>query len=76
MAVKRIAEAVNIPASTAALAPTPPAHAASTSKCDSAPSHSACDGVIPGGPCTTGTNEAKTSAPMWAFPGRGTNTRI
>src|SRR5579863_960055 len=60
----RLAAVVFLAAGLIAGSPALPAQAASVSSCASSPSHSNCDGVFPGGACTTGTYYVVDSLPL------------
>jgi hypothetical protein len=60
----RLAAALFLTAGLIASAPALPAQAASVSSCAASPSPANCDGVLPGGACTTGTYYVVDSAPL------------
>jgi hypothetical protein len=62
--VVRLAAVLFLAAGFIAGVPALPAQAASDSSCAASPSHADCDGVLPGGACTTGTYYVVDSAPL------------
>jgi len=59
-----LAAALLLAAGLIAGGPALPAQAASVSSCAASPSHANCDGVLPGGACTTGTYYVVDSSPL------------
>jgi len=71
----RLAAALFLAAGLIGGAPALPAQAASVSSCAASPSHANCDGVLPGGACTTGTYYVVDTAPLInTVTGRSSNS--
>jgi hypothetical protein len=64
VAVVRLAAVLFLAAGLAVAVPALPAQAASDSSCAASPGHANCDGVLPGGACTTGTYYVVDTAPL------------
>jgi hypothetical protein len=70
----RLAAVLFLAAGLVVAVPALPAQAASDSSCAASPSHANCDGVQPGGACTTGTYYVVDTAPLTNDSGQSSNS--